>query len=474
MDESSALSPEDATPGPVDPAMARVEDGLRKVAANIMRTQARRAWMVPLLAVPLAQLATAPEVPPEFLPLDDAERAELRASAELVLGVLARVAASPDEVLTDNDAWALYDLVSFHREIITFAFSFRFALLERLGLPEGLSGTGLVRRLTGAMAERPEPPALLALLTSALLEDAEDGLRVRDYVPLPHRDLAPLTRALDQRCFGLGLRTWEDGLRHAIATWSPDTWRGLLMAMSFGAGKQMGVAIAREIAAFELAPPAPAPVLPPPRPRSRPKSKGKPNPAEAEGPLVQAREERDAALAELASVRRREAEVMSARDRAQARVSGLDARVAELERDLQGSRGMQRALEADLRRLRGEPEPELPPDVVPEPLPADLLRGRPVFLFTGQARGGAREEMAESLRAIGADDLQVFQAGRGRPGPEVFPPGSVVVVDTRFVGHKHTDELGARVRRSPGVKYVALQGGEGGLAARIVARLTRD
>ena len=57
-------------------------------------------------------------------------------------------------------------------------------------------------------------------------------------------------------------------------------------------------------------------------------------------------------------------------------------------------------------------------------------------------------------------------------GPEVFPPGSVVVVDTRFAGHSHTNEIEARVRRSDGVEYFALQA-ERGLARKLAERLAR-
>jgi hypothetical protein len=103
-------------------------------------------------------------------------------------------------------------------------------------------------------------------------------------------------------------------------------------------------------------------------------------------------------------------------------------------------------------------------------LPGDLLKGRTVFFFTGQPRTAAARAQAEALRALGPDDVRLYDLRQGRPGPDVFPPRSVVVVDTRFARHHHTDELEARVRRSE-VTYVALKAGEGGLAARLAERL---
>jgi hypothetical protein len=114
----------------------------------------------------------------------------------------------------------------------------------------------------------------------------------------------------------------------------------------------------------------------------------------------------------------------------------------------------------------------LPAPVPPPPLPDDLLRGRTVFLFTGDERAAAARLQAESLRPLGGDDVRLYDLHQGRPGPDVFPAGSIVVVDTRFVGHKHSAEIEARVRRSPAdVVYVPLRGGEGGLATRLVERL---
>ena len=108
-----------------------------------------------------------------------------------------------------------------------------------------------------------------------------------------------------------------------------------------------------------------------------------------------------------------------------------------------------------------------------EPLPADLLRGRTVFFFTGQPRSAAARAQAESLRALGPEKIRLYEVRHGARGPEAFPPGSVVVVDTRFVGHSHTNEIEARIRRSDGVEYFALQAGEGGLARKLADRLAR-
>lgn len=447
-------------------AQARHEEAQRLEAARIMRTQARRAWLVPLLAVPIVELVTAPEVPAEFLPYEGAVLDEARGAAGKMAAILARMADDPAAALTDDDAFTLISLAVGHRGVVELAMSHRGVVRQWLGMPGDLSGPGLVRRLSQAVRERPEPPALLGLAIAVLL--AEDRVD-RQLVPLADGPYQDVTRALDERCYALGLRTWEDALRHAAAAWTPETWRGLLMTMALGTGRAARSVNGEGQGVTAERPPEPAS---PPRARSGRARRSQADLQTAER-LAAAERERDAAKADATAARQREAELVSARDAARSRVVAQETRVAELERELQAVRGVRRALEADLRRLRGEPEPEPPPVVAPEPIPADLLRGRPVYLFTGQVRAGAREEMAESLRAIGAEDLRVFHVDEGSPGPEVFPPGSLVVVDTRFAGHRHTDGLKSRAARSPDVVYLSLQGGQGGLAVRVAERLRR-
>lgn len=188
--------------------------------------------------------------------------------------------------------------------------------------------------------------------------------------------------------------------------------------------------------------------------------------------LAAARSQAESARVDAASARRREAELVQARDRAQVGLTELRRRYEEQERQLRAAEGMVRALEATLSRVRQDstlPKSAPAPVELP-PLPNDLLRGRTVFFFTGQERPAAARAQADSLRALGASDIRLYDVRQGQPGPDVFPPGSVVVVDTRFVGHRHTDELEARVRRSD-VVYVPLQAGEGGLAAKLAQRL---
>ena len=94
-----------------------------------------------------------------------------------------------------------------------------------------------------------------------------------------------------------------------------------------------------------------------------------------------------------------------------------------------------------------------------------------VFLFTGADRGVAVQAQTAALRGLGASKVRVYDLRRGRPGPDLFPAGSVVVVDIRFAGHSQTEEIEARARRSESVTFVLVQAGGGGLAAKLVERL---
>jgi len=458
------------SPDPLESIRRRLEEEDARWAGEIMRRQARRSWWVPLLALPTAQVATSSDIPREFLAVGDEALAEARTLGWSVLELAHRVSADLSAGLDDNDARQLLQLTLVHRHLLIQLFGFSQVAAELLGLPPGLTGEGLVRRLAQSFATRPEPAGRLAVLGAALLDDLVREGQGRDYIPLPHARFTSVTRALDQRCYALGLRTWADGLRHAASVWTPETWRGVLMGYAAGALKQVILDI---IAPVILSP------APPKGPSARPRHRNAPPRERHTRELTRLREEvatarsqTEAARLDAAAARRREAELVQARDRAQVGLAELRRRYEEVEGQLRAAQGMVRALEATLARLRQDSTPPtlVPAPVPPPPLPNDLLRGRTVYFFTGQERAAAARAQAESLRALGAADIRLYDLRQGQPGPDVFPPGSVVVVDTRFVGHRHTDELEARVRRSD-VVYVPLQAGEGGLAAKLAQRL---
>jgi hypothetical protein len=168
--------------------------------------------------------------------------------------------------------------------------------------------------------------------------------------------------------------------------------------------------------------------------------------------------------------RTREAELVQARDRALARAEALERTVRELE--------------TANRELRYRLAPFLPPPAPPsgdtrareaapaadEVLPATLLLGRKVFLFTGQMRGDVANEMGESLGVLGAKGVRTYCVHKGSLGPETFPAGALVVLDLRFVGHKHSIPIEDRARKS-GAEYLPVKSGKGGLARAVAAAL---
>jgi hypothetical protein len=438
-------------------------------AAEVMRRNTRRTWLAPLLAVPIAQIAVEREIPGSFLPVGDLDLQVAREIAVNVLQAVDRVVASPDADLTDLEALDVLLLSLEYRTLLYQVVGFKGIIEELIGLPDGLSGEALVRRLARCVGERPEAPGRLAVFVSTLLEHliAAD----RDYLPLPHSSFVEISRAFDRRCYALGLKTWADALRHASAMWTPPTWQGILMAHSAGAFKL----VVQKLSTWDPPRPGAPSVAPRENRRSRRRAaREDPELVRLRDELESARKEAESARAEAALVRRREEELIRARGRAQAHAAELDARSGEMEDELEKTRRELRTALATLRRLQGPPIPEapLPAPVAPPALPADLLRGKIVFLFSGEERAVAARLQAETLRTLGGEDVRVYDLHQGRPGPDVFPEGSIVVVDTRFVGHAHTEEIEARVRRSPpGVIFVPLRGGEGGLAARLAERL---
>jgi hypothetical protein len=121
---------------------------------------------------------------------------------------------------------------------------------------------------------------------------------------------------------------------------------------------------------------------------------------------------------------------------------------------------------APLPTQPGHEEARKPKEIIYPP----LLKGRDVFYFTGQVRRAAAESAGESLRALGPRDVRKFCVHKGSLGPETFPPRAVVVLDIRFVSHKHSITIEDRARRS-GAEYVRVNSGKGGLVRAVVTAL---
>ncbi|MBA3585681.1 MAG: hypothetical protein H0W36_14395, partial [Gemmatimonadetes bacterium] len=118
-----------------------------------------------------------------------------------------------------------------------------------------------------------------------------------------------------------------------------------------------------------------------------------------------------------------------------------------------------------------EPESSVQASLATEPeLPATLLAGRPVFFFTGELRRSSAEATAGSLRALGAKEVRTFCLRQGSHGPEAYPPGAVVLVDIRFLGHSQSGLIEDRAHRS-GARFLTVRAGKGGLARTVAAAL---
>jgi hypothetical protein len=80
------------------------------------------------------------------------------------------------------------------------------------------------------------------------------------------------------------------------------------------------------------------------------------------------------------------------------------------------------------------------------------------------------EAAAESLRELGADDIRTFSLRQGSDGPDTFPPGGLVVVDIRFVGHSQSGIIADRTERSE-AQDLAVRSGKGSLARTVAGAL---
>ena len=93
--------PPSPEPGETPGAGRRSGDPANLVwAADVMRRNTRRAWLAPLLAVPIAQIAVEREIPASFFAMEEVDLQVARDIAAAVLQATDRVVASPDADLT--------------------------------------------------------------------------------------------------------------------------------------------------------------------------------------------------------------------------------------------------------------------------------------------------------------------------------------------------------------------------------------
>jgi hypothetical protein len=438
-----------------------------------MREQTGASWLVPLLAPPLAEVVASPL-------LTDADLTRVFRDPAEVRTIWAALAPRLDSVirgeatLDDRDALDLANAVTWDRGVFALLVPARSVASDALGIDPQLSGPGLVRRLAEVIPTAPVPVAEIALRVEQLLWPlVQSGTRV-DFLPRAHTKFSAVTRAIDARCRAEGLASWEDALRHAHAHWSASGWRDLLLRDAGPVQLYMDDVDA-QLADAE-------------RPAAKADDGGLSTRLHLEERLRDTERSRDALAREakelaglrdeVGRLRTQEGKLKEARDRAQARVKELEPRVAELER-------LSRSQKVELDALRPPeaepsshpalqppPEPPQPPQPPEPPLPSDLLTGRRVFLFTGQLRAAVAAAMGRELERIGAEDPQVHCVHKGTLGPETFPEDAVVVMDLRFLGHKHSERIEARARRS-GANYLPVKSGKGGLARAVAEAWVR-
>ena len=277
-----------------------------------------------------------------------------------------------------------------------------------------------------------------------------------------------ITRAVDRHLQDTGVSTWEDALALAHRFWSGAGWRdlGIWQARTLHlveTDESIKTESDREREEMETQ-----------RRRHRAERKRLQQAAgQAQEELRHLRPLRskvEGLRAEVERLRNREAELVQSRDRALARAKALESANSDLERDCRESRVL-------LARLMPPPEPKPEPEIlagtslVEEPEPQGTpLAGRAVFFFTGELRRSSAEATAQSLRALGAEEIRTFCLRQGSDGPDIYPPEALVVVDIRFVGHSQSGRIEDRAARS-GAQFLAVRSGKGSLARTVAHEL---
>jgi len=435
-------------------------------AGRLMRDRTRQTWLVPLLAVPLSHVALSPRFPGDTLDywLPGYDLAVMRREADTVAALAAAVAASSGtRALSDDEA---YRLLEFSHDYVGLAYA---SLLSEPFLMVGMGAAPALpieprRRVAAEWVASGAVPVAMAVFIAA-----------RALSMMQHRPMfllrfdgshSTITRAVDRHLHHTGVSTWAAALALAHRYWSGAGWRdlGIWQARTLhlvDTDESIKTESDREREEMETQ-----------RRRHRVERKRlQQAAAQAQEELRHLRPLRskvEGLRAGAERLRNREAELVQARDRAVARARALESANADLERECRESRLL-------LARLMPPAEPRLEPAISagpsvvekPEP-PVTPLAGRSVFFFTGELRRSSAEATAQSLRALGADEIRTFCLRQGSDGPDVYPPEALVVVDIRFVGHSQSGRIEDRAARS-GAQFLALRSGKGSLA-RTVAR----
>jgi hypothetical protein len=433
-----------------------------------MRTQTRESWLVPLLAVPLSRIALSPVLDEDDIVLyagDQAAGGKLQRLALSVEGVIQSTMVT-GRALTDEEAVLL---VECSHDCLGLGCGFLYPigyLLVGAGIPAELTGEPLLRNVARWIVEGPQSVAFSALVITHALSMTEDPM---GWLPRANSRYAPVTRAIDRRMHDEGITSWQQALAFAHRYWEGRGWLDLQlwqMNTEYRVEEQY-IEKPRERAAAKH-----DAVLSRER-TERARLQSAVSALESELRVLRPLEDKVEGLrADAERLRVREAELIQARDRALARIEALEAANAGLERELEEARRR-------LAELSPGPQPESASAAAPghevvyvedTPLPATLLAGREVFFFTGELRRSSAEATAESLRALGADDIRTFCLRQGSDGPDAYPADALIVVDFRFLGHSQSALIADRAERS-GAQYLGVRSGKGSLARVVAAAL---
>jgi hypothetical protein len=455
------LPPEDFSPHPDQARQAAIGE-------RYMRRQTRETWLIPLLAVPISRIVLSPRCTDDFLTDFVIEGAPptVRDRARRVAELTSDLAASPPgRALTAAEAGLLTECADNDRGLACAAILTGILVLPGLGLPADLPGDPLIRGVASWVASGAAATPMAALIATHVLYTLKTP---GDLLPRATSRFAPVARAIDRRLAAEGVTTWEEALLLSHRFWSGGgwievaIWQGLALGSprfeteSLARVKEEKAERAAQVKQFQ---------------DEQHRLEMALLEAEAELRALRPLREKLAALREDAErLRVREAELVHARDRALARAEALERANDELTREHEDA--TRRLAELDPPDSTAEVETTVgaAPVLEAEPLPADLLAGRTVFFFTGVLRKSSADAAGESLGALGPADVRVFCLGKGSDGPDSYPPGSLVIVDIRFVGHSQSGMIAARAERSR-AEYLAVRSGKGSLARTVAVSL---
>lgn len=345
-----------------------------------------------------------------------------------------------------------------------------------LRMDADLSTAGALRKLTAFVRTAPQPAPILAPMVVAALIGIRPAADLADQLAMPGADERQLLRRLQERYDGWEAPTWTAIIRVTASAWrEASPWRRLLLHAQLDRLRYVGMAPPEPLDGTD----APAPIEP-----TDPRLSAELD--EARRALARTGVELNAARTEAAesqALRRQLEEARIKQQRTAERRDLLEQRLATADEELRQLRQSLAAAEHERdhwrRTASGEPEADDADDdpapvVVPDapPVPADLLAGYRVALFTGHENAGVRAKMLATLRGIGAgEDAQVHLIRGATRGRAQYGEGDLVLVDCRFVSHKETELLETRV--GPDALLLNLHRGTGGLQAELGARLAK-